>query len=163
MVLFDKGDKILKTVEFQKSPAEWIYQLQHASDVPDRADAAKALGDEKGNDAAAAALGEAALHDPFWGVRDESLLALGRIGSGDAEKGVIAALANSEPWVREQAVTQLGHFRDDSRWLRGWRRFSMMTPPIASALPRWARSGRSRPPTHAKRWRPRPRSIRPMM
>jgi aminopeptidase N len=114
MVLFDKGDKILKTVDFQKSPAEWIYQLQHASDVPDRAEAAKALGDEKGNEAAAAALGEAALHDPFWGVRDESLLALGRIGSGDAEKGVIAALANSEPWVREQAVTQLGHFRDDS-------------------------------------------------
>ena len=91
MVLFDKGDKILKTVDFQKSPAEWIYQLQHASEVPDRAEAAKALGNEKGNEAAAAALGEAALHDPFWGVRDESLLALGRIGSGDAEKSVIAA------------------------------------------------------------------------
>ena len=114
MVLFDKGDKLLKSVEFQKSPVEWIYQLQHASEVPDRADAARALGNEKGNEAAAAALGEAALHDPFWGVRDESLLALGRIGSGDAEKVVIAALANKEPWVREQAVTQLGHFREDS-------------------------------------------------
>ena len=52
MVLFDKGDKILKSVEFRKSAAEWIYQLQHAQDVPDRADAAQALGDVKGSDAA---------------------------------------------------------------------------------------------------------------
>jgi aminopeptidase N len=56
MVLFDKGDKILKSAEFRKSTAEWIYQLQHAQDVPDRADAAQALGDVKGSDAAISAL-----------------------------------------------------------------------------------------------------------
>ena len=114
MVLFDKGDKILKTVDFHKSPAEWIYQLQNAPDVPDRADAAKALGDERGNDAVAAALGNAALNDRFWGVRVESLTALGRIGNAEAEKRVLAALGNSEPWVREIAVAQLGHFHDDA-------------------------------------------------
>ena len=30
MVLFDKGDKILKSVDFQKSPEEWIRQLRTA-------------------------------------------------------------------------------------------------------------------------------------
>ena len=41
MVLFDKGDKILKSLDFQKTPEEWIRQLQTATDVPDRADAAR--------------------------------------------------------------------------------------------------------------------------
>ena len=112
-MLFDKGDKILKSVEFHKSTAQWIYQLQNAQDVPDRADAAQALAGIKGDDAVVAALGEAALHDAFWGVRNESLLALGRIGGSEAEQRVLAATVNPEPWVRETAVSQLGHFRDD--------------------------------------------------
>jgi aminopeptidase N len=114
LVLFDKGDKILKSVEFHKTPAEWIYQLQRAEDVPDRADAAVALGDMKGNDAAIAALGEAAAHDHFWGVRVQALTALGKIGGTEAEKGVLAGLSDAEPWVREVAVEQLGKFSADS-------------------------------------------------
>src|SRR3990172_10972804 len=69
LVLFDKGSRILKSVEFRKSPAEWIYQWQQAETVVDRAAAAEALGDVKDNDAVVAALGEAALRDRFWGVR----------------------------------------------------------------------------------------------
>ena len=114
MVLFDKGDKILKSVEFRKSPAEWIYQLQNAEDVPDRAEAAQQLGDVKGNDAAVAALGEAAIHDRFWGVRVQAITALGKIGGASAEKPLLAALANSEPWVREVAVDHLGKFKEDA-------------------------------------------------
>src|SRR4029077_4560333 len=101
LILFDKGDKILKSVEFHKSAAQWIYQLQHAEDVPDRADAAQALGDLKGNDAAISAIGEAAAHDHFWGVRVQALTALGKLGGAQAEKGVLPVLADSEPWVRE--------------------------------------------------------------
>jgi aminopeptidase N len=113
LVLFDKGDKILKSVEFHKSDAQWIYQLQHAEDVPDRVDAAQALGDMKGNDAAIAALGEAAARDHFWGVRVQALTALGRIGGAQAEKAVLPGLADPEPWVREVAVEQLSKFSDD--------------------------------------------------
>jgi aminopeptidase N len=113
LVLFDKGDKILKSVEFHRSAAQWIYQLQHAEDVPDRADAAQALGDLKGNDAAISALGEAAAHDHFWGVRVQALTALGKLGGAQAEKGVLPSLTDSEPWVREVAVEQLGKFADD--------------------------------------------------
>ncbi len=103
LVLFDKGDKILKTVEFHKTTAQWIYQLQNAQDAPDRADAAQALAGIKSDDAIAA-LGDAALKDRFWGIRNESLLALGRIGGKDAEQRVLAATANTDPWVREVAV-----------------------------------------------------------
>src|SRR5260370_22386783 len=113
LVSFDKGDKILKSIEFHKSAAQWIYQLQHAEDVPDRADAAQALGDLKGNDAAVSALGEAAAHDHFWGVRVQALTALGKLSGPQAEKGVLPSLTDSEPWVREFAVGQLGKFADD--------------------------------------------------
>jgi len=113
LVLFDKGGKILKTVEFHKSAMQWIYQLQHPEDVPDRIDAALALGDMKGNDAAIAALGEAAAHDHFWGVRVQALTALGRMGGAQAEKAVLPGLTDPEPWVRDAAVEQLGKFSDD--------------------------------------------------
>jgi aminopeptidase N len=113
LVLFDKGDKILKSIEFHKSAEQWIYQLQHAEDVPDRADAAQALSDRKGNDAAIAALGEAAAHDHFWGVRVQALTALGKLGGAQAQKAVLPGLADAEPWVREVAVEQLAKFSDD--------------------------------------------------
>ena len=113
MVLFDKGDKILKSVDFQKSPEEWMRQLRSASDVPDRADAAVALGNLRDNEAAANALGEAAQHDKFWGVREEALRSLGRINSSAARKEVLAALSNDQPWVREVAVEQLGRYHGD--------------------------------------------------
>ena len=90
-VLFDKGSRILKSVDFRKAPAEWIYQLQHAEDAVDRAVAADALGDVKDNPAVVAALGEAAQSDAFWGVRVQALTALGRIGGAEAGKQVLAA------------------------------------------------------------------------
>src|SRR5262249_28594895 len=104
MVLFDKGGRILKSVEFHKPPAEWIYQLQNAEDVPDRAEAAQQLGDVKGNDAVVAALGNAANHDRFWGVRVQAITSLGKLGGADAEKALLTALSSSEPWIRDTAV-----------------------------------------------------------
>ena len=113
MVLFDKGDKILKSVDFQKTPEEWIRQLRTAAEVPDRADAAYALGNLRDNEAAANALGEAAQRDKFWGVREEALRSLGRINSQPARKQVLAAMSNEQPWVREVAVEQLGRYHGD--------------------------------------------------
>ena len=113
MVLFDKGDKILKSLDFQKTPEEFIRQLKSAADVPDRADAAFALGNIHDNEAVTNALGDAALHDGFWGVREEALRSLGRINSQPARKQVLAALSNDQPWVRATAVDQLGKYRGD--------------------------------------------------
>lgn len=121
LVLFDKGDRILKSLDFQKSPEEWIRQLQTAQDVPDRADAALALGNIKDNDAVTAALGESARRDRFWGVRNEALRALGRINSPAARKQVLAALSNEQPWVRRVAVEQMGYFQNDDEAIKRLR------------------------------------------
>lgn len=114
MVVFDRGDQILKALDFKKDPAMLVYQLKNAETTPDRSDAAVALGSVKSDPTAVAALGDAAQHDPFWGVRVEALEGLGRIGGPDAEKQVLAALGDSAPWVRDVAVTQLRNFKDDA-------------------------------------------------
>jgi aminopeptidase N len=114
MVIFDRGDQILKALDFKRDPAALIYQLKNAETTPDRAEAAVALGTLKSDPTAVAALGDAAQHDPFWGIRVEALQGLGRIGGPDAEKPVLAAGSDSEPWVREVAVRELGNFKDDA-------------------------------------------------
>ncbi len=114
MVVFDRGDKILKTVEFKKDPALLGYQLKHGETVPDRADAAYALGAVKDNSDVISALGDAAQHDAFWGVRVEALRALGRLGGNVAETQIAPALNDEKPWVREVAARMLGNFKQDS-------------------------------------------------
>ncbi|MGH9716018.1 MAG: M1 family aminopeptidase [Candidatus Acidiferrales bacterium] len=114
MVLFDPGDKIFKKVVFTKTPAMLMYQLKNADAVTDRADAAVVLGKIDGNPDVIAALGEAAAHDPFWGVRVEALHALGRLGGAGAEKAVLAATQDPKPWVREVAAQELAHFEVNS-------------------------------------------------
>jgi aminopeptidase N len=117
-VLFDKGNKILRSLDFQKSPEELIRQLQTAQDVPDRADAAVALGAIKDNDAVTTALGDAARRDHFWGVRNEALRALGRLNSPAARKQVLTALSNEQAWVRQVAVEQMGRFQNDEETVK---------------------------------------------
>lgn len=114
MVLFDPGDGILKKVHFDKSPEMLIYQLKNAEAVPDRADAAVALAEIRSNPDVISALGDATLHDPFWGVRAEALRALGKLGGADAEKFVLAATADAKPWVREVAAGELARFTFDA-------------------------------------------------
>ncbi|MGC2331341.1 MAG: M1 family aminopeptidase [Candidatus Acidiferrales bacterium] len=115
MVVFDKGDQIFKKVDFRKSTDVLIYQLKNGDTVPDRAEAAVALSGDRDDPKAVAALGEAALHDPFWGIRAEALRALGRTGGDDAQARVLAALnSEKEPWVRSVAARELGSFKNAS-------------------------------------------------
>jgi len=116
MVVFDKGDKVLKTLDFKRDAAALIYQLKNGATVPDRAEAAATLATPgiRDNSGVIPALGEAAQHDSFWGVRSESLRTLGKIGGADAEKQVLGAVTDEKPWVREVAVQQLGMFKDDA-------------------------------------------------
>lgn len=112
MVVFDRGDQIFKKVNFEKSTALWIYQLKNGETAPDRAEAALALGGQRDDSQAVAALGEAALDDPFWGIRVEALHALGRAGGDDAEARVLAVLnSEKEPWVRDVAAGVLANFK----------------------------------------------------
>jgi len=114
MVLFDKGDMILKSLDFKKEWQELVYQVRNASAVPDRLDAVRGLGEIKGNEEVVAALGAAAQGDGFWAVRSEALRALGHIGGPAAQKQILASLGEKEPWVRRVAVSLMGAFKDDA-------------------------------------------------
>ena len=114
MVLFDKGNQVLKTAEFKKEKKELLFQLKNASEAADRADAAVALGKLKKEDDAAAALGDAARNDKSVGVRNVAAQSLGEMGGPAASKELLESLKEAKvPWVRNQIVQSLGGFKDD--------------------------------------------------
>jgi aminopeptidase N len=115
MVLFDKGNQVLKSVEFKKEKKELLYQLKNATEVADRADAALALEKMKKDDDAAAKLGDALRNDKAYGVRIVAAQALGELGNVAASKQLLDSLSTpQEAWVRSQVVQALGNFKDDS-------------------------------------------------
>jgi aminopeptidase N len=114
LVLFDKGDHLLKLADFHKEKKEWLYQLKNAGELPDRADAIAALAKMKGDAEVVAALGEALRNDKTWGVRTVAADMLGRVGGDAAAKQLLEALnAQNEPWVRTRIVNALGNFKDN--------------------------------------------------
>jgi aminopeptidase N len=115
MVLFDKGGYLLKSAKFHKDKKEWLYQLKHATEFSDRADAIVALDKIRNDDEVVAALSTSLNSDPFWGVRSLSAQALGNIGGSNALKHLIESLdTNKEPAVRYAIVGSIGYFKDHS-------------------------------------------------
>ena len=116
MVLFDKGGRLLKSVEFHKEKKEWLYQLKNASDLADRAEAVQALAKLKNDDEVLAALGSALNTDKAWGLRDIAADGLGRIGNAAAGKQLLDSLdANEQPDVRSHIVAALGNIKDEPK------------------------------------------------
>jgi len=114
MVLFDKGEHILKSAEFHKEKKEWLYQLKNASELADRADAAQALAKLKDDAEADAALGDALKNDKAWGVRVAAADGLGERRLPASAKQLLEGLnAATEPWVRSRIVAALGNFKDN--------------------------------------------------
>jgi len=106
-VLFDPRDLILKSVNFKKSAAEWGWQLEHASRVLNRSEAALALGSMGGADVVAA-LARAGANDPFYGIRIDAASSLARMKSEDARPALLQMLGDKEPQVRGAAAGALG-------------------------------------------------------
>ena len=106
-VLFDPRDVILKTVDFKKPAAEWIWQLAHATRVVDRSEAASALG-SMGSAEVVAALARAGASDPFFGIRVDAAASLGRIQTEDARAALLLMLADKDSRVRSEAAAALG-------------------------------------------------------
>jgi aminopeptidase N len=115
MVLFDKGGHILKSAEFHKEKKEWLYQLKHASEIADRADAAEALAKLKDDAEVDTTLGEALKNDKAWGIRVTAADALGEHKSAASAKLLLEGLNTAaEPWVRNRIVAALGNFKDNA-------------------------------------------------
>ena len=114
MVLFDKGNQFLKSVEFKKEKSELLYQLKNASELADRADAASALGKMKKDDEVTAALGDALRNEKTWELREVAAESLGEQGGTAAGKQLLDGLAAAkEPWLRAKIVQALGNLKDD--------------------------------------------------
>lgn len=114
MVLFDKGHRIFKLMDFPKSAQELSYQLAKAEDVMDRVRAARELSAFKG-DETISALSAALTGEDFYGVRMAAAISLGEIG-GDTARTVLTQRykAETDSRVRRACVWALGNFKDEA-------------------------------------------------
>lgn len=108
MVLFDKGNYLLKKLDFKKSPEEWLYQLAHAKDVVHRMEAVQALARGARTPEVVAALERAATQEPFYGVRREVADALVELKGEQAQKILEAMTRDADSRVRSAAASALG-------------------------------------------------------
>ncbi len=114
MVIFDKGDWVLKELDFPKRASELVYQIDHG-DYMARVRAAVALG-SKGSDASTVpTLRRVLMADGHYGLRREAALSLGRAGGDDARDALIGGLGVDDPYVRLACAQALGNFYRDER------------------------------------------------
>ncbi len=116
-VVFDAGDRILKTLRHEKSKQELLYQLRRAVEFTARMRAARDLSAFKDEDVTES-LRRALLRDEFGGVRMAAAIALGETGSAEARDALIEGLKkNAEARVRRAVCWGLGRFRGDKKAL----------------------------------------------
>src|SRR5205814_1206908 len=96
MVRFDPDGWLLKTLKFERPTRMMRYQLEHDPDTLGRIEATEALG-EVADDESIEALKKTVLTDPFWGVRNAAVSALGVIGNGKAQDVLLQALQELDP------------------------------------------------------------------
>ena len=111
-VLFDPRDIILKSINFKKPAAEWIWQLRHASRVLNRSEAAMELAAFPTAEVVAA-LGRAATVDPFPGIRIDAAASLARIRSEESRIALLKMLSDQDATVRAAAASGLGALKKD--------------------------------------------------
>lgn len=110
MVIVDKGMKVLKTLKFEKTSEEWVYQLLHADDVAYRMQAAKESKAFPDDTTVYEALKRAALHDPFWAVRREAAIYLGTMKNEGVKEAMFLIARDPNSSVRNAAVVALERF-----------------------------------------------------
>jgi aminopeptidase N len=109
MVIFDKGNTIIKEAHVHKTVEEWTYQLKHATSAIERSQAALNLTPENAGSSreVVAALRNSILEDPFWAVRQHALSSFMRFADSSKDfHGVILDRAQHDPRpdVRSEAV-----------------------------------------------------------
>jgi aminopeptidase N len=111
MVIADKGSRVLKEMQFLKTGEEYVYQLNHASDVADRITAARSLPEYGTDPAMRDALAGSASSDPFRGVRASALTALAEIGNDSTAGVFLRATRDPSSFVRYTAARHLSNFK----------------------------------------------------
>ena len=113
LVIFDKGNWILKELAFDKPREEWLYQALHAPRAVDRILAINHFTLDLDREDGVPVLCELLLHDSFYGVRRQAAMALGELFINNdslqrAKTNFLAqACSDSNPHVRLSAMVQL--------------------------------------------------------
>jgi aminopeptidase N len=113
--VIDPGNHLLKKLEAKKPDEVWQAELASARHAIDRIRAARAMG-KSADPLMIPSLVTAMAEDPFWAVRGEAALALGKI-RGEAAVAALTAAAPKEQHAkaRRLIVRALGQFRHDER------------------------------------------------
>jgi aminopeptidase N len=106
-VIFDDGDRILKTLDFDEPTAWLAAQLTHDQDLWDRQWAIGQLAKRKDDSTAVRAIAEAATGADYWLTRSQAVEALGGVGAV-ALPSLERALGDTSAQVRRAAVGALG-------------------------------------------------------
>ena len=114
MVVFDKGDWILKTLDFAKLTHESLYELEHG-DFMTRVRAAEALATKGNDERTVPGLRSVVLGNAFWGLRREAALSLGKIDNDAALSALVDGTSADEARVRLACTEALGGFYHDEK------------------------------------------------
>ncbi len=114
LVIFDKGGQLLKRVTFNKSTAEWLYQLRHAEEASDRLIAIDELQWIVDSSAVRKILESVMLEDNNSDVRRDATWAIGSVKSTDESELLVKAYGDREAGVRAASVASLGRYRGEN-------------------------------------------------
>jgi len=118
LVIFDKGNWLLKELRFAKPDHEWIVQATQAASPIDRLRAVQTLIAGQDTIAPLSALARIAIRDSFWAVRQEAVNAIGKLRITDASpreqirRVLLDAARDPTSSVRAAAVSHLSLFHD---------------------------------------------------
>ena len=111
IVNFDRGNHIIKQINFPRADDELSYQALHDSDSTGRIRAIDELAAHK-TPLGSQALVQAAQSDAFWGVRNEAVTALSALKDDAAKQALIQATKDKDSRVRRAAVNGLAGYKD---------------------------------------------------
>jgi aminopeptidase N len=143
MIVFDKGERILKKLDFPQPGVMTVFQLTQSTDAAARLAAAERLG-ETGHDSlsqaerreATEALRQALMHDSYYGVRAEAARALAKLKDAGAMNALIDGTRDSDGRVRSAAFAGIRNIstREDSLNPTLKQFFSIMFPESEEAV-----------------------------
>ncbi|HEX7574019.1 MAG TPA: M1 family metallopeptidase [Bacteroidota bacterium] len=116
LVIFDRGNWLLKEMKWTRSGDEWTYQAEHAANPVDRLLAIQELSGMRNNTVSIPSFVRIAGSDSFWAVRREAVQAFEKIDSTDSAqkseiaRALISAAADRKPDVRVAALSQLRRY-----------------------------------------------------
>ncbi|MBI3847144.1 MAG: HEAT repeat domain-containing protein [Planctomycetes bacterium] len=115
LVRFDDGGWICKTLKFEKTTEDLLFQLTADDDLIGRLEAMDALADQTSDDRVVDALAHCLASKDHKDLRDDAARALGkRKDSAVARQALVAALADPESTVRGGAAAALGAWEKDA-------------------------------------------------